>query len=231
MVGSPSTIHSASCQPAPPAAVTPKEWPSLSQKFLHARRRADDRRAVRRIGDGAVVDLLDADLAERRNARDRRLDMRRETIEVLLERARIRCPPTAHRHSRPARLFRKARAAGRPPPRACTRRNRTSRSTPISGRPLRLALDDLGMRLGDDILVLDRDHRHVDPDHARRSGARNCRSPRRHARRRCRPCRSTTFHSPLGSRSIAVTVVWRLISAPRSRAPRASACVRSAGWM
>ena len=33
MVGSPSTIHSANCQPEPPAAVTPKEWPSLSQKF------------------------------------------------------------------------------------------------------------------------------------------------------------------------------------------------------
>ena len=34
MVGSPSTIHSAICQPAPPAAVTPKEWPSFSQKFF-----------------------------------------------------------------------------------------------------------------------------------------------------------------------------------------------------
>ena len=34
MLGSPSTIHSASCQPAPPAAVTPNEWPSLSQKFF-----------------------------------------------------------------------------------------------------------------------------------------------------------------------------------------------------
>ena len=33
IVGSPSTIHSAICQPAPPAAVTPNEWPSLSQKF------------------------------------------------------------------------------------------------------------------------------------------------------------------------------------------------------
>ncbi len=31
---------------------------------------------------------------------------------------------------------------------------------------MRLALDDLGMRFGDDILVLDRDHRDVDPDHA-----------------------------------------------------------------
>ena len=33
MPGSPSTIHSASCQPAPPAAVMPKLWPSLSQTF------------------------------------------------------------------------------------------------------------------------------------------------------------------------------------------------------
>ena len=33
MVGSPSTIHSASCQPAPPAAVIPKLCPSDSQKL------------------------------------------------------------------------------------------------------------------------------------------------------------------------------------------------------
>ena len=33
MPGSPSTIHSASCQPAPPAAVMPKLWPSLSHTF------------------------------------------------------------------------------------------------------------------------------------------------------------------------------------------------------
>jgi len=34
IVGSPSTIHSANCQPAPPAAVIPKLCPSLIQKFL-----------------------------------------------------------------------------------------------------------------------------------------------------------------------------------------------------
>ena len=33
IVGSPSTIHSASCQPAPPAAVMPKLCPSLIQKL------------------------------------------------------------------------------------------------------------------------------------------------------------------------------------------------------
>ena len=40
-----------------------------------------------------------------------------------------------------------------------------------------------------------------------------------------------TSHSPDGVRSMAVTVVLRLISAPSARAPLASAWVRSAGWM
>ena len=57
----------------------------VEPEVLDARRRADDRRTVRRIGDGAVIDLLDADLAEGGHARDRGLDMRRETIEVLRE--------------------------------------------------------------------------------------------------------------------------------------------------
>ncbi len=59
-VGSPSVIHSASCQPAPPAAVMPKLWPSLSQKFRKTPGRADDRAAVGGVADGAVVDPLDA---------------------------------------------------------------------------------------------------------------------------------------------------------------------------
>ena len=41
--------------------------------------------AVRRIGDGAVIDLLDADLPEDRHARDGALDMRREPVEILLK--------------------------------------------------------------------------------------------------------------------------------------------------
>src|SRR5580693_6542377 len=53
--------------------------PEVSQ----AGRRANDRRAIGRVGDGAVVDLLDADLAEGGNARDRSFDMRRKTIKVL----------------------------------------------------------------------------------------------------------------------------------------------------
>ena len=55
----------------------------VEPEVLEARRGADNRRAVGRIGDGAIVDFLDADLAEGGHARDRRLDIGRETIEVL----------------------------------------------------------------------------------------------------------------------------------------------------
>src|ERR1700684_3181570 len=47
------------------------------------RRWANDRRAVRRVGDGAVVGLLDADLAKRGNARDRGFDVGAKAIEIL----------------------------------------------------------------------------------------------------------------------------------------------------
>ena len=57
----------------------------VQPEILQVPGRADDRRAVRRIGDGAVIDLLDADLAEGRHAGDRRLDMRHQPLEVLLE--------------------------------------------------------------------------------------------------------------------------------------------------
>src|SRR5262245_14208106 len=47
--------------------------------------RADDRRAVRRIGDGAVIDLLDPDFGKSGNPDHGGLDMRRQAIEVFLE--------------------------------------------------------------------------------------------------------------------------------------------------
>ena len=45
------------------------------------------------------------------------------------------------------------------------------------------------------------------------------------------PLSVVTSHSPEGVFETAVTVVFRLISAPIARAPWASAWVRSAGWM
>ena len=50
----------------------------------------------------------------------------------------------------------------------------TSRSTPISGRPFALRSMIARMRLGDDILVLDRDDRNVEPDHRAGRCGRNC---------------------------------------------------------
>ena len=55
----------------------------VEPEVLQARRRADDRRAVGRIGDRPVIDLLDPGLAEGGNPRDRGLDVRRETVEVF----------------------------------------------------------------------------------------------------------------------------------------------------
>ena len=85
IVGSPSTIHSASCQPGAAGRGDAEGMALVQPEIRQAPGRPDDRRAVRRIGDGAVVDLLDADLAEGRHARDRRLDMRHQPVEVLLE--------------------------------------------------------------------------------------------------------------------------------------------------
>ena len=45
------------------------------------------------------------------------------------------------------------------------------------------------------------------------------------------PLSVSTRHSPDRVRVIALTVVWRWISAPRLRAPLASAWVTSAGWI
>ena len=46
-------------------------------------RRTDNRRTVWRVGDGAVVDLLDADLAKGGNARDRGFDVGAKAIKIL----------------------------------------------------------------------------------------------------------------------------------------------------
>ena len=100
--------------------------------------RADDRAAVRRVGDGAVVDLLDADLAEGRHARRWPSRYAARAGRGPPGRARIRCrsagPSTIAGRARPSR---RGRGAGRRPPRACTRSESASRSTPISGRPWR----------------------------------------------------------------------------------------------
>src|SRR3984957_10096119 len=60
-----------------------KRMAFVEPEVSYTRRRADNRRAVWRIGDGAVVDLLDAYLAKGRDTRDRRLDVGAKAIEIL----------------------------------------------------------------------------------------------------------------------------------------------------
>ena len=85
MPGSPSTIHSASCQPEPPAAVMPKLWPSLSQRFRTPHAGPISGTAVRRVRDGAVHDVLDAAGGERGHAALRRFDVRQQALEIAFE--------------------------------------------------------------------------------------------------------------------------------------------------
>ena len=46
---------------------------------------SDDWRTIGRIGNGTIVDLLDADFAEGGNARNGSLDVRRQPIEIFLK--------------------------------------------------------------------------------------------------------------------------------------------------
>ena len=131
------------------------------------RRRADNGRAVGRIGDGAVIDLLDADLAEGRHPRDGGLDMRHQPVEILLEELVFAVGV------RPVEI-----AAGRADlvgteQQAAILLAHVPGGVALPEHPhfrqaLAAALDDRRMRFGDDVLVLDRDHRHVQPDHAPR---------------------------------------------------------------
>ena len=129
--------------------------------------RADDRIAVGRVGDGAVIDLLHPGFAESGNAVHGGFDMRLQTLQILLEKlvfgigARpvdIACRRAGlvGAENQPAGLLAHVPAA------VGVTKNAHFRQAP--GVPL---LDRL-MRLGDDILVLDRDHRNVEPDHAAR---------------------------------------------------------------
>ena len=136
----------------------------VQPKIRQARGRPDDRVAIRRIGDGAVIDLLDADVAEGGHARDRRLDMRLEALQVLLEELVFRLGV------RPVHV-----AAGR----AVLVGTEDEAAILLAhvpggigfaqhahfGKALLLARDDRRMGLGHDVLVLDRDDRDVEPDH------------------------------------------------------------------
>ena len=129
--------------------------------------RPDDRAAVGGVGDGAVVDLLDADLAEGRDPGDGGLDVRGEPVEVFLEELVFALLVGAvdvaagrallvGAEDETAILF--AHVPGRV----------GFAQHPHLRQALAVALDDGRVRLGDDVLVLDRDDRDVETEHGAR---------------------------------------------------------------
>ena len=128
---------------------------------------ADDRRTVGRIGDGAVIDLLDAHLAKGWHARDRGFNVRGEPVEVFLEElvfALVRravhvaagCPMLV-RPKQQATVFLTHVPGG----------IRLAQNAHF-GHALGLALLDERMGLGHDVLVLDGNHRNIEANHRAR---------------------------------------------------------------
>ena len=126
-------------------------------EILDAPRRPDDRVAVRRVGDGAVVDLLDPHFGERRHPVHRGLDVRHEAVDVFLEQFVLGLGVRAIHV-----------AAGRvllvgPQDEAAVFLAQVPGTVRFAqhaefGQALALALLEVGMRFGDDVLVLHRHH-------------------------------------------------------------------------
>ena len=126
--------------------------------------RADDRAAVRRIRNRTVVNPLHPDLAERRHPVDRSLDMRRQALEVVCEQLVFGIFARAVRVAAGRSLLvrpeqQAARLLAQVPGAVALAQH------PHLGQAPLVTRNDLRMRLGHDILVLDRHHRHVEADH------------------------------------------------------------------
>ena len=128
-------------------------------------RRADDGRTIRRISDGAVIDLLDADLAKGWHARHRRQDVRLETLKRVGEEFIFAIRRRAlHIAGRRADFIRpEQQAAG-----LLTHIPAGIRLAQHAhfGQALGAALHDRGVLFGDDILMFDRDDRDIEPNHS-----------------------------------------------------------------
>ncbi len=145
----------------------PKLWPSLSQRLLHAPGGADERAAVRRVGDRAVDDVLDAAVGERRHAPLRRLDMRQQSLQVAFEQALAE--PIGHTVGKSRRALRPRRA--RDPAHALLaqiiRFVRLTQHREFAAAALAVGLQFRRLVVND-VLMLDRDRGHVDAEQAPR---------------------------------------------------------------
>ena len=128
-----------------------------------APRRTDQRAAVRRIGDGAVDDGLDAGVLEARHALHRRLDVRQQAIEIAREQLLAEMRGDAVGETRRRALLVRAENP------AHALLAQVVRGVGLAQhRELAAAAGAIGLQLRrlvvDDVLMLDRDGRHVEAE-------------------------------------------------------------------
>ena len=126
--------------------------------------RTDDRTAVRRVRDRAVVDVLDTEFPERRDTTDRGFDVRRQAVEVGIEQLVLAV------RRRPVQVARRGAPLVRSEQQAAGFLAHVPRAVGFAqDAHLRQALGvarlDLGMRFGDDVLVLHGQDRDVETNH------------------------------------------------------------------
>ena len=159
--GSPSIIQLASARPTPPPWLKPAITPQATQKFFRPLHRADQRIAVGREGEGAVDDLADAGLAELGEMLERRLQARRDAVEIVGQQVLAEIPRRLALAPGLARLLVGADQH------AAAFLAHVDLALEIDDVELvDLGVDDAGNVLGDEIMVLHREHRQFEPDHA-----------------------------------------------------------------
>ena len=116
------------------------------------------------VGDGAVDGLLEPDLAERRDPPDDRLDVRLQALEVLGEEVVLEVVGRAVDEAGGRPGFVRAEEEAAPLLAEIVRGIRFAEDAHLR-QPLFPAGDDVRVRLGDEVLVLDGDGGDVDPHH------------------------------------------------------------------
>ncbi len=137
----------------------------VEPQVAHVPGGADQRAAVRRVGDRSVDDILDAAVLECRDTALRRLDVRQQPLEVALEQALAEPVGNAVGKAR-----RRAGLVGPEDPAEALLAQVVGLVGLAQHRELAPAALPVGLQLRrlviDDVLVLDRDRRHVDTEHA-----------------------------------------------------------------
>ena len=143
----------------------------IEPEVLQTPSRTHDGATVRGIGNGTIIDALNANLTEGWNAGNRSLNMRGQTVEVLLEqlifRLRIGSVDIANRRADLVGAKQKATGLLAHVPRAVAL-TQNAHFRQASG----LARLNGGMGLGDDILVLYGNDRHIKANHRARAAGK-----------------------------------------------------------